>query len=283
MLNQLFMRKTLLAPIKPQLAVKFLLLLLSLGITAPVLAQAEKPAAQTDDKAQQIIQSALQAMGGDRYLTVKTSIGRGLFTEFAGGVSQVPVKFVDYISYPGKERTEFSGRARLIQTNVNESGWIYDQAALTIKDQSPAQVEDFKMAMRVGIENLLRGWWRSQGATLSYVGRREATVGRRNETVRLTYPDGFWVEYEFSADTHLPAKVLFVKKQPNRDTEEMDEIKEEDRLAKMITIDGITAPFVIDHYRNGIQTSRIGYDSMEYNKPLADSLFAKPANIKAIK
>jgi hypothetical protein len=51
----------------------------------------------------------------------------------------------------------------------------------------------------------------------------------------------------------------------------------------MITLDGVMAPFVIDHYRNGTQTSRIAYDTVEYNKPIADSLFAKPANIKAIK
>ena len=267
---------------KPQTIFLLVLILLS-GLISTVSAQTDQSAAKRDDKAEQIIHSALQAMGGDRYLTVKTTIGRGLFTEFADGVSQVPVKFLDYISYPDKERTEFSGKARLIQTNAGDGGWIYDQAALTLKDQSPAQVEDFKMAVRVGIENLLRGGWRSQGATLSYVGRREATIGRRNETVRLTYPDGFWIEYEFSAETHLPAKVLFVRKYKNRDTEEMEEVKEEDRLAKMITIDGITAPFIIDHYRNGIQTSRIGFDSVEYNKPLADSLFAKPANIKAIK
>ena len=60
-------------------------------------------------------------------------------------------------------------------------------------------------------------------------------------------------------------------------------IKEEDRLHKLISLDGILAPFIIDHYRNGIQTSRIAYETVEYNKPIADALFAKPANFKAIK
>jgi len=81
----------------------------------------------------------------------------------------------------------------------------------------------------------------------------------------------------------MPAKVLYQRKQTNRDTEEVEVIKEEDRLHKMITLDGIIAPFIIDHYRNGIQTSRIAYDTVEYNKPIADTLFAKPASIKAIK
>jgi len=34
---------------------------------------------------------------------------------------------------------------------------------------------------------------------------------------------------------------------------------------------------------NGTQTSRINYESIEYNQPLPDAIFAKPANIKSLK
>ena len=262
------------------------LFLAVLLVRAPAsFAQDNKPSPSPSEKAEQIVQRALKAVGGDRYLQVKTQIGRGFFTEFRDGVSGLPIKFVDYIAYPDKERTEFTGGgARTIQTNFRGGGWIYDGAALTLKDQTPAQLDEFKLVTRVTVENLLHGWWREQDATLSYVGRREAAlIGRRNETVRVTYSDGFWVEYEFAADDGLPAKVLYQRKQKNSDTEEDEVVKEEDRLHKMITLDGVMAPFVIDHYRNGTQTSRIAYDTVEYNKPIADSLFAKPASIKAIK
>jgi hypothetical protein len=53
--------------------------------------------------------------------------------------------------------------------------------------------------MRTKIDNLLRGWWRKEGGKITYVGRREAGLAKRNETIRLTYPDGFWIEYEFGA------------------------------------------------------------------------------------
>ena len=42
-------------------------------------------------------------------------------------------------------------------------------------------------------------------------------------------------------------------------------------------------PVVIGHYINGKQTSRINYESIEFNRPLPDSLFAKPENAKAVK
>jgi hypothetical protein len=244
-------------------------------------AQSEKPT--DEEKAQVIVQKAIKAMGGDRYLSVKTLIAHGFFTDYKDGVSGLPLRFVDYIVYPDKERTEFSGGgARLIQTNDREKGWIFDGAALTLKDQTAEQLADSRQSTRTGIESLLRGAWRTQGAKLSYAGRREAGLGRRNETVRLTYPDGFAIEYEFGADG-LPAKTLYQRKHKKPDSEEVEEEPEEDRMYKPITVDGVVANYVIDHFRNGLQTSRTNYESVEFNKPIADSLFAKPASLKAVK
>ena len=271
---------------KPQFLAKTLVFASLLFVSAHTsFAQDEKPAIADDEKVQQIVKRALQRVGGDRYLQLKTVTGRGYFTIFVDGVSQIPAKFVDYVVFPDKERTEFSGGgARTVQTNFKGGGWIYDGAALTLKDQTPQQIEEFQTTVRVGLENLLRGGWREHGAKLSYAGRRESgAIGRRNEAVRLTYPDGFWIEYEFSADDGSPARILYERKHKNRDTEEIESIDEEDRLHKLITIDGVTVPFIIDHYSNRVQTSRIAYDTVEYNKQIPDSLFAKPASVKAFK
>jgi len=235
-------------------------------------------------KAEQVVARAIEVVGGSNYLNVKTVLGRGFYTTFIDGMSQLPARFVDYIVFPDRERTEFtSSGIRRIQTNAGQTGWFYDGATKTISDMTPAQVEDFKRSMRTTMENLLHGWWRKEGATLSYVGRREAGLAKRNEVVRLTYPEGFWIEYEFGAKDGLPAKMIYkgTRKKPN--SEEREEITEEDRLAKPITITGVTAPWVLDHYINGVQISRVNYESIEYNPPLADSLFAKPANIKGLK
>ena len=270
---------------KPALLIKLVSATLFVVIAAFCCsAQTEKPSPTPDDKADKIVQKAVSALGGDRYLSVRTVIGRGFFYDYKDGVSGVPLRFIDYIAYPDKERTEFSGGGqRLIQTNDRDKGWVFDGAALTLKDQTAGQVEDFRFAMRTGIENLLRGGWKTQGAQLRYVGRREAGLARRNETVRLAYPDGFLIEYEFAAADGLPAKILYKRKQKRPDSDEVEEMAEEDRLFKPVTLDGVVAFYVIDHFRNGTQTSRINYESVEFNKPLTDSLWAKPASIKAVK
>lgn len=268
------------------------LLLLTGGVSAGVSAVraqtlAPNPPAESpedQEKAEAIIKRAVEVLGGDAYLNVRNVIGRGFFSPYKDGQSLPPLRFIDYIVYPDRERTEFTGGGgRLIQTNLDGTGWLYDGAAKTLKDMKAEQVEDFKIGMRTSMENLLRGWWRKEGGKITYAGRREAGLARRNQTVRLTYPDGFWVEYEFGAKDGWPAKVLYKRKHKNPDSDEMEEVAEEDRLYRPLTFGGVTALFIIDHFRAGKQVGRINYESMEFNRPIPDSFFTKPESIKAVK
>lgn len=250
----------------------------------PSPSPAATSAASVDEKSQTIINRALEVVGGQTYLNVQTVIGKGLYSEIKENVPQVPMKFLDYLAYPDRERTEFTQSGiKTIQTNVGDTGWMFDGAVKKISDQGPTQVEEFKRSMRTTVENLLKGWWRNEGGKVTYVGRREAGLAKRNETVRLTYPNGFWIEYEFGAKDFLPAKIIYKRMRRDMDSGDQVETTEEDVLLKFITVDGVTAPWVIDHFVNGHQTSRINYESIQYNQRLADALFAKPADVKSIK
>jgi hypothetical protein len=254
-----------------------LVLILSLLLT-------QTPASTVDDKSQQIIDHAIEVMGGEKYLNVQTVIGKGFYTSYRDGISQIPARFLDYISYPDRERTEFTGAGiRTIQTNAGDTGWMFDGALKKISDQTPAQVDEFKRTMKTGLEYLLRGFWKKEGGKITYVGRREAGLAKRNETIRLTYPDGFWIEYEFGAKDYLPAKIIYKRTRKDPDTGDQVEVTEEDVLLRYITIDGVNAPWVIDHFTNGKQTTRINYESVQYNQRFAENLFAKPENVKSIK
>lgn len=271
------------------LRIPFLIVLLTLACAVVGTAQMSDSNSSTgktpsNAKAETIITSAIAAIGGEAYLNVHSVVGKGFYTTYQDGASLVPTRFLDYIVFPDKERTEFTSQGiRVINTNSGTTGWLYDGATKSLHDLKPAQIDDFKRAMRTSVENLLRGWWRKENATLEYLGRREAGLAKRNETVKVTYPDGFWVEFEFGARDSMPAKVIYKRMRAKPDSDELEEITEEDWLAKPITINGVTAPFVIDHYINGKQTSRINYESIEYNRPLPDTLFVKPANAKSVK
>lgn len=232
---------------------------------------------KTDEKAEAVLKKAVEKLGGEKYLQVKSIVGRGRFSLLRDGAVISFQSFTDVIVYPDKERTEFKdGGAKTVQTNAGETGWIFDGAAGTINVQNKTQVENFQRGIRASLDHLLRGYWRGK-ADLTYVGKRPASLGKRNEVVKLTFADGFAVEFEFS-DEFLPAKAVY--KRTNADNEE---IKEEDRYAQFIDIQGIKTPFIVDHFSNNLQTSRINYESVEFNKNVPDSIFTKPNSPKDLK
>jgi hypothetical protein len=253
----------------------------------PATAASTQTTPTTDEKAEDVLRRAVAALGGGAYTSVKSVIGRGYFSQIANGVAVPPMSFVDYLIYPDRERTDFKSQGvHDIQTNLSlEKGWVFDGMTRTISDMKPEQLENFRVTMRTSVDNLLRGEWRKEGASLSYLGRREAGLAKRNEAVRLTYPDGFIVDFEFGARDALPAKISYKHKikVTKEGVEEEQEVTEEDQIVRYLTFGGVQVPFTIDHYRNGVQTSRINYDSIEFNPAIPEALFAKPTNPKLIK
>lgn len=243
-----------------------------------VTAQSDGNLPEQKVKAEAAVAKAIQMLGGERYLQVKSQIGRGKFSVIRDKAVASFQKFVDVIVFPDNERTEFKvDGTKTIQVNTGDTGWVFDGAQDIIKVQNEGQVANFKRGIRTSLDNLLRGYWKGE-AELSYVGKRPATLGKRNEVVKLTYKDGFSVEFELSADDGTPQKALY--KSTDADG---DEVKEEDRYAQFVDVNGVKTAFIVDRFTDGIQTSRINYETVEFNKPVPASIFAKPANAKDAK
>jgi hypothetical protein len=246
-----------------------------LGMTA-VSSPAQRSA---DPQAEEVLKRAVSAMGGEKYLGVRTQIGRGKFSVIRDGAVISFQSFLDVIVFPDKERTEFkNGGVKSVQTNVGASGWVFDGDQDLIKNQTEVQLANFKRGLRTSLDHLLRGHWRGN-AELSYAGRRAATLGKRNDVVKLVYDDGLTVEFEFAADTGEPVKSIHRRTAVDGETT----ITDEDRYAQFVEVDGVKAPFIVDRFTNGSHSSRINYQSIEFNKAVPDSVFARPNNPKELK
>lgn len=253
------------------------ILVLLAALTFSALSQTDSAAAQNVDPAS-IIARAVQNLGGEPYLKVYSQIGRGRFSIIKDGMNVASQTFIDVIVFPDKERTEFKGSGvKTIQTNTGGTGWVFDGDQELIKVQTEKQVANFKKGIRTSLDNLLRGYWNGD-AELTYVGRRPGTLGKRNDVVKLTYKDGFAVEFEFTVDDGMPVKAIH--KTTNADGEE---IVEEDRYAQFVETQGINAPYIVDRFTNGKHASRINFETIEYNKSIPDSVFAKPTDIKSLR
>ena len=253
---------------------KALLLFLICGVVSG-FGQGPASPASVDDRATAVLARAVDRLGGDRYLQVRSQISKGKFSMMKAGALISFQTFLDVIVFPDRERTDFKSQGtKQIQVNTGDTGWVYDGDQELVKVQTENQVAGFKQGIRTSLDNLLRSNWKGD-AELTYVGKRAATLGKRNEVVKLTYKDGFAVEFEFSADDGLPQKALY-----KRTDISGEELKEEDRYAQFIEVNGISFPFVVDRFTNNIHASRINFESIEVNQPIPESIFDKPASPK---
>lgn len=252
----------------------FFLIIASLIPAAFAQEQAENDSA----KAEALIREVINKRGGDAYLKVGTMVSRGTYTPFEKGASGSPQSFVDYIVYPGKERTEYDkGNNKFIQSNSETANWVYDAKQKMIRDQKDEQIKQFQQNARYDLENLLKVASRQSGVKLIYLGRREAWRGTFSEAVRIEFTDGG------SAILHIDPRAKMPLMTEYKLITEEGTVNNESRYYRWVDYNGIQYPTLIDFYRDGKQSARVSFDSIDLNVNIPDKLFAKPENVKEVK
>jgi hypothetical protein len=240
--------------------------------------QAQEQPEPHPEKAAALIHASIAARGGDKYLGVRTLVGRGEYTSFQKGKSTIPQSFVDTIVYPDRERTEFgSGDHKYVQTNVGTTGWVYEGDRRLIEDQKEDQIKLFEQSARYDLDIMLRKGWQERDAKLVYLGRREAWPQTFSEAIRIDFSDGGSETIYFDRQSKLPIMNEF--KIITGDGTRSDSVRYYDWLE----YDGVKFAHIQDTYRDKLQTARTLYVSVKINVEVPDKIFAKPANIKEVK
>jgi hypothetical protein len=230
------------------------------------------------EKGKKLLQQAIEARGGTAFLNYKTMESQGQWTPFEQGSSTIPIPFVDYLVIPGKERTEFGKgkkKDRKINVNVGTTGWVYDGEAETLKDQTEKQVQGFQDSRETDMDMVLRAAMQNKDAEVRFYGREETRPGERADVVLIKLKTTFHVMLD--PYTKLPMTMSYEK------AEEDGMARYEYRFNQYVPYDGVKFPNIVDLYKNGIQISRVNYQSIKLNVDIPETLFAKPANAKAIK
>lgn len=255
------------------------LLLGAVFFSSNVFAQNNFGEASADEskKARKILDRAVEKLGGEKYLNVKSSFSEGTFSIVKDGKIASYQSFTDVIVYPDRERTDFIERgSKTVQVNTGEAGWIYEEFLNKFGDQTEKQIENFQTSMRTHYDYLLRGKWKNE-AELSYVGRRPSTLGKRNDVLKLSFPGGLEIEYEFD-DEGLPMKTSYLRMNPDNQA-----IKEENRYARFVSYQGVLVPSIVDHFTNEQHSFRVVYESLEFNRDIPEEIFQKPENPKKLR
>jgi hypothetical protein len=242
------------------------------------LAGATSAAAQDDQflmpeqsaaKARQILDQAVEALGGNAYLNVHDVTCTGRLGQFdhAGEVTGFG-KFIDYSQPPFKERQENLPKKNIIQVYNGDKGWDLDRGG--VSDAPKADVTDFKEEVQKDLDYILRQRSHEPGMVLRYAGPDVVDL-KQAEWVEMVDSDNRTIRIAFADNTHLPIRKTVETRDPRmqRKTEEVE------YYSNYHPIDGVQTPFQITRERNQIKIFQVFFDKCEYNTSVSDALFTK--------
>jgi hypothetical protein len=269
-------------------------LLLVLLLTVPALSQsvptAPAPAPATVEqensrKAKEVIDQAIQALGGPTYLSAQDVTQDGRFYSFFHGESNsVGIPYGLVTKYPDKDRFEViklrsyhilfwtvgnvpvKDKADIVLIHNGSKG--YEITYKGTAAEEPADTATFLRRRQHSLPMVLRQWIHEPGVALFYVGtgvaegkpaQQVTIVNARNESVTL------WVDEH----THLPIKKSYSWRDPS------DKLRnvEDEVYDNYKSVQGIMTPHSVTRYMNGDMSNQRFVNTLSYNQNPPDSLF----------
>jgi hypothetical protein len=242
------------------------------------LAGAISAAAQDDEflmpeqsaaKARQILDQAIEALGGNAYLNVRDVTCTGRIGQFdhAGEVTGFG-KFIDFSQPPSKERQENLPKRNIIEIYNGDKGWDLDRGGVSTAPR--ADIADFQETVMKDLDNILRHRIHEQGMIMRYGGPDIVDL-KQADWVELVDSDNRTIRIAFADNTHLPIR----KTVETRDPRMQRKSEEIEYYSNYHPIDGIETPFQITRERNQIKIFQVFFDKCDYNTSLADAFFTK--------
>lgn len=216
--------------------------------------------AQTDP--QEILDRAIERLGGDAFLEVKDVLSTGRYYQFQHGQLSGSDVFRDYLKFPDKERTEFGKDGERIQINNGDRGW--NISGETVEEQIPDQIDIFWEEYKVNLDYLLHVVLPQSRATLQYVGH-EMLDFSRVDVLEIRDEDRTRINlYVDRSDG------LILKKTVRR----LDSPKVfEEIYSNYHPIEGVLTPLLVTKYTDGVKTMEIRFETVAYNSGFPDDLF----------
>ena len=258
-------------------------MLLALAI-ATIGASAET----NQERGKRIVDEAVAALGGDNFLHMQDRIeswrAYSFYREELNGLSIAKI-YTRYLIRPEPPVPGFVGvREREAFGKKEDSAVIladgkgYDISFRGARPLTDDRLERFKESTLRNVFYILRQRLGEPGLVMEYRGT-DVVENQSVDIVDITDADNRMVTVYFSHITHLPAKQVTYR----RDPQTKDRVEEVTRYSKYRDVGGVTWPYDIQRERDGEKIYQMYSDSVVVNKDLTDNLFTLPANMKILK
>jgi|SRR5579863_10094609 len=223
---------------------------------------------QNAAKAQTLIQSAIQALGGQAYLDIQDISQEGRTYSFhLGTPNSVGVLFWRFYKYPDQERVEVTKQRDVVYVYSGDQGYEITYKGTVSMDTKT--LSEYLRRREYSLDWVLRKWIHQPGVAFFYEGSTVASQ-KPAEQVTIINAQNQGVTLYFDVNTHLPIKKTFSWRDPgdrqrNIEDEEWDGYRD---------VQGIMTPFSTTRFYNGDMSNQRFLNSVRYNTGVKDSLFA---------
>jgi hypothetical protein len=227
--------------------------------------------AQSAAKAKEILQQAIEGLGGAAYLGVRDVTCTGRLGQFGhSGELNGYGHFEDYTIPipPFKDRQENLPKRNIIEVYNGDKGWDLDRGGVT--EARTSDLARYQEDMKKDIDNILRHRIHEPDMVFRYGGQDVVDL-READWVELVDSDNRTIRIAVARSSHLPIRKVV----DTRDANTRMRAEEIEYYSNYHPFQGIQTPFQITRDRNGIKVYQVFFDKCEYNTNLSDSLFTK--------
>jgi len=218
-------------------------------------------------KARAILDQAIQALGGQAYLSAQDMTQEGRSYSFhRGEPNSLGTLFWRFRKFPDKDRVELTKKRDVVELYSGDKG--YEITYRGVRDLDDKELDPYLRRRHFGLDAVLREWVNQPGVALFYEGQ---TVAAQKETDQVTVMNAKneAVTLFLDSTTHLPVKKSFTWRDPvdkQRNVEE--EIYDNYRPAKNVMV-----PYDTTRFFNGEMAAQFFVTTANINQGLSDSLF----------
>ena len=259
------------------MARRFLLVISAVFLAAAPLIAQHPPApspevAANAKKARDVLERALQALGGRAYLEVRDQHQQGRTSRFyRGSPAGVGAPFERFWKAPDKERLEFFKKHDWIIIHDGEEG--FDVTFRGTRKEDKADLAEYLRRRNHSLDTLLRHWLSQPDVILNYEGL--ALSDRKQvEKVSLIRRGFYTVTVFVDTASHLPLRTLYTF----RDSETREMVQEGETFDNYKDVQGINTPHNIVRLRDGEMVRQYFVRTVEYNTGVPDAKFQATIN-----
>lgn len=248
---------------------------------------AVRGAESNQERGKRVIDEAVAALGGNRFLTMEDRVESGraysFYREQLSGLSFAKV-YTRYLTRPEppvagffgvREREAFGKKEESsVLFTENEGYDINFRGAHTI---APDVYERFRESTLRNVFYILRERLGEPG--LMFESRGSDVIDNQPvEIVDITDSDNRVVTVYFQLSTKLPVRQVTER----RNAKTGDRTEEVTLYTKYRDVSGVMWPYTIQRERNGEKIFEIFSDNVKINTGLTDNIFTLPANMKIL-